>query len=231
MENLDYAELSAPFKNLIYQNPLAKESDTAKFILEGSANIDFPNNKLRLSSVLDPALGQAANYVYWCDELFPSDVLIEWDFMPLSETGLCIMFFSAQNQNGGSVFDAAPRNGKYDQYHSGDINAFHVSYYRLIPIHRDGEKLRTCNLRKSKGFFMAAQGGDPIPDLALCKEPFRISIIKHGPLVAFYVDAILSFSFYDDGIKYGPLLGGGSIGFRQMSPMVGEYANLKVFTL
>ena len=231
MSSYDYDDAAARFKVPVYQNALASFADISGFKLEGTAKIEFPNGRLRLSSVLDPALGQAANYVYWCDKLFPSDVLIEWDFTPLAESGLCIMFFSAMNCQGGSVFEAAPRTGSYEQYHSGDINAFHVSYYRLIPILRDGERLRTCNLRKSKGFFMVAQGGDPIPELTLCKPPFRISIIKNGPLIAFYIDSILCFVYYDDGLSYGPLLGGGHAGFRQMSPMVGEYANLRVFTL
>jgi len=231
MVNFDYISTTAPFRVPVYENALASAADVTGFKLEGKANVDFPNGRLRLSSVLDPAIGQAANYVYWCDTVFPSNVLIEWDFTPLSQSGLCIMFFSARNCQGGSVFEAAPRTGRYEQYHSGDINAFHVSYYRLTPIHKDNERLRTCNLRKSRGFHMVAQGGDPIPELALCKPPFRISVLKHGPLVAFYIDRILSFTYYDDGVTYSPLLGSGHAGFRQMSPMVGEYANLTVLTL
>ncbi|MCL2833744.1 MAG: YesU family protein [Treponema sp.] len=231
MPNFSYENIMAPFKTPVYQNALASAADVVGFRLEGTAKVDFPDGRMRLSSVLDPALGQAANYVYWCDRELPSDVLIEWDFTPLSQTGLCMMFFSAKNCNGGSVFDAAPRSGKYNQYNNSDINTFHVSYYRLLSIHNAGEKLRTCNLRKSKGFHMAAQGGDPIPELKYCKPPFRLSIFKNGPLIAFYVDRIPSFVFYDDGETYGPLLTGGHMGFRQMSPTIGEYANLTVRTL
>jgi len=231
MQNYTYEKMIAPFTVPVYENPLASPADVAGFRLEGTANVDFPNGRMRLASVLDPELGQDANYVYWCDKEFPPDILIEWDFYPLSPSGLCMFFFSARNSRGGSVFDAAVRTGRYEQYMKGDINTFHVSYYRMIPIHKGGEKLQTCNLRKSKGFHMAAQGGDPIPDLSLCKPPFRISVLKHGPLIAFYIDRILSLSYYDDGVTYGPQLGGGSVGFRQMSPMVGEYGNLSVFTV
>ena len=232
---LDYSQCVSPFTAAVYKNALSSEDDTAGFILEGTAGVDFPNGRMRLSSILDPALGQSANYVYWCDREFPSDVLIEWEFTPLAASGLCIMFFSARNQQGGNVFDAAPRTGRYEQYYNGDIDAFHVSYYRTNAL-RDakGEGLRLCNLRKSKGFYMAAQGGDPIPELDLCRSPFppfRISILKHGPLIAFYIEKILSFAYWDDGEKYGSLLGGGNIGFRQMSPMIGEYANLTVKTI
>ena len=227
----NYLQTTEPFTVPVYENPLASAKDVAGFVLEGTANVDFANGRMRLSSVLDPALGQAANYVFWCDREFPSDVLIEWEFTPLAPSGLCIMFFSAKNRKGGSVFDAAPRTGRYEQYYDGDIDAFHVSYFRTNSV-RDikDEKLRLCNLRKSKGFHMAAQGGDPIPELELCRPPYLISILKHGPLVAFYVEKILSFAYLDDGVTYGPLIGGGRLGFRQMSPMVGEYANLRVRT-
>ena len=229
--DFSYEKATAPFKNLFYHNPLFSENDVKDFILEGSAEIDFPNRKLRLSSIMSPELGQAANYVYWCDKEMPSDQLIEWEFTPLSESGLCIMFFSAKNIQGGSIFDAAKRTGPYNQYHSGEINAFHVSYYRIIPLILDGERLRTCNLRKSRGFHMASQGADPIPELKLCKPPFLISIVKHGSLVSFYIDKILCFTYNDDGKEYGSLLEGGHIGFRQIAPMTAEYSNLKVYTV
>ncbi|MCL2363735.1 MAG: YesU family protein [Defluviitaleaceae bacterium] len=236
MFNLNYAYTTADFTVPVYKNALASAADTKHFILEGTAKVDFPNGKMQLSSVLDPELGQAANYVYWCDQEFPSDALIEWEFTPLAESGLCIMFFSATNLTGGSVFDANPRTGRYEQYYNGDINAFHVSYNRTNAV-RDvpkAEGLRLCNLRKSKGFHMAAQGGDVIPELSLIRPPyppFLVSIVKRGPLVAFYIEKILCFFYHDDGVTHGPLLGGGRVGFRQMSPMVGEYANLNVRTL
>jgi len=233
--NFDYEYVTSPFTASIYKNTLACAEDVRDFVLEGTANIDFPNGKMRLSSVLDPALGQKANYVFWCDKEFPEDVLIEWEFTPLAASGLCIMFFSAVNSVGGSVFDANPRTGQYEQYYDGDINAFHVSYNRTNAVRTpEGEGLRLCNLRKSKGFYMAAQGGDPIPELDLCRKPyppFLISIVKHGQLVAFYIERIPVFVYHDDGVTHGPLLGGGRIGFRQMSPMVGEYANLTVRTV
>jgi len=233
--NFDYKHVTQAFTVPVYENALACAQDVSKFVLEGTANLDFPNGKMRLSSVLDPSLGQKANYVFWCDKEFPADVLIEWEFTPLAASGLCIMFFSASNSVGGSVFDANPRTGQYEQYYDGDINAFHVSYYRTNALRMpDGEGLRLCNLRKSKGFYMAAQGGDPIPELELCIKPyppFLISIVKRGSMVNFYIERILVFAYHDDGVTHGPLLGGGRVGFRQMSPMVGEYSNLTVRTV
>ena len=91
--------------------------------------------------------------------------------------------------------------------------------------------LFTCNLRKSYGFYLTCQGGDPIPDVSDAQGPYHISIVKKGPVVAFYVNELEIYRFEDDGQTYGPLLGGGKIGFRQMAPMVGEYADLKVYAL
>jgi len=86
----------------------------------------------------------------------------------------------------------------------------------------------TCNLRKSYGFHMVAQGADPIPPVADATPPYRIQVIKCGAEVAFSINELPIFNWRDDGISYGPVLGGGKIGLRQMAPLVGEYANLIV---
>jgi hypothetical protein len=55
----------------------------------------------------------------------------------------------------------------------------------------------------AKGFHLAAQAADPLPDAADAPAPFRIA-----------------------HLKYGAAPGGGRIGFRRMAPLAGEYANL-----
>lgn len=221
-------------KSLIYKNPLARYEDVKDFILEGQADISFPEGVMRLSSALDPALGQAANYVLWCNEDFPSDVMIKWKFRPLSEIGLCIMFFSAQGCGGEDIFDEKlkKRDGRYGMYHSSDINAFHVSYYRTNFRTVEGEPaMRTCNLRKSRGFYMVAQGGDPIPELEYCRGFYDLVIVKKDNNISFYVNSVLVLRFCDDGKTFGAPLAGGKIGFRQMSPMTGEYCDLEVYEI
>jgi hypothetical protein len=176
----------------------------------------------------DPEEGQAANFVFWCPEDFPSDIAVTWDFWPVREPGLCILFFSATGDKGQDLFDAslAPRMGQYGQYHSSDINALHVSYFRRK--HPRERAFQVCNLRKSYGFHMVAQGADPLPSVDDVLPPYSITIIKCGAEVAFYIRDLPIFHWVDDGESYGPLLGGGKIGFRQMAPLIGEYANLKV---
>ena len=143
---------------VIYENPLDSKECIKDFILEGEADISFPDGAMRLKSVLSPEEGQKANFVLWCPMSFPSDIMIEWEFRPIKEPGLAMLFFAAKNRNGGSIFDELldKRTGEYNQYHSGEINTYHVSYFRRKePAER---AFHTCNLRKSYGFNLVAQG-------------------------------------------------------------------------
>lgn len=218
-------------KKLIYENKLSCEKDVKDFILEGGAEIYFENGKMRMKNALSADLGQKANFVYWCPLDFPENVMIEWDFKPIEEPGLAIMFFCARGCNGEDLFDKslAPRDGQYALYHSGDINAYHISYFR-----RKWEEERafhTCNLRKSKGFHLVAQGADPIPDCEDAAYAYHICIMKKDGKIDFSINDLTVFSWFDDGKEYGSVLGGGKLGFRQMAPMIGEYSDLKVYEI
>ncbi|MBE5830252.1 MAG: DUF1961 family protein [Butyrivibrio sp.] len=213
---------------LIYENHLAKKEDIEGFVLEGQADISFPEGAMRLKSVIDPSEGQKANFVLWCPVSFPSDVCIEWEFKPIKEPGLAIMFFAAKGRNGVPVLDnsLAKRTGEYPQYHSGDINAFHVSYFRRKET--DERAFHTCNLRKSYGFHLVAQGADPIPDASKDSQWYRIRVVKRSGHVTFFINDLQIFEFIDDGMTYGDILTSGCVGFRQLAPMVAEYRNLRV---
>lgn len=218
-------------QDLIYENPMSCEADIASFVLEGNAKISFPEGALRMENAMDASLGQKANFVLWCPEEFPEDVYITWDFKPIKEPGLAILFFAAKGINGESAFSESltKRTGEYVQYHHGDINAFHVSYFRRKE--PDERAFHTCNLRKSYGFHLVAQGGDPIPDADEVTGSYKMAVLKKDNKVIFYVNDLEVFKFEDDGETYGPLLGGGAIGFRQLAPMVAEYSNLKVYKI
>jgi hypothetical protein len=214
--------------DVIYENALASPSDVEGFRLEGEAKVSFPNGRMRMENLRDPSEGQKSNFVYWCPEDLPADVAITWDFWPVREPGLCILFFSAKGMKGEELFDPslAERTGEYQTYHHGDINAFHISYFRRRwPQER---AFHTCNLRKSYGFHMVAQGADPLPDVADATPPYESRLIKCGAEIEFSINELPILTYRDDGETYGPLLGGGKIGFRQMAPLVGEYANLVV---
>lgn len=212
----------------IYDSPLAADAHTASFVLEGFAEISHSEGVMRMENRLDPSIGQEANFVYWCPEVFPDDIEIAWDFTPLREPGLCMLFFAARGRDGADLFDPSleRREGVYRQYHSGDIDALHVSYFRRKAAKE--RALNVCNLRKSRGFHLVAQGADPIPTVADASGPYRIRVVKSGPDVQFGINGLTLFEWRDDGSAYGPVLDGGRIGFRQMAPLVASYGNLTV---
>lgn len=218
-------------EKLIYENPLSCEEDIRDFVMEGKAIITFPEGKMRMENAMSAVEGQKANYVLWCPVDFPADIKIQWEFTPIREPGLCMTFFAAKGRGGEDLFDPslAVRTGEYALYHHGDINAFHVSYFRRKE--PDERAFHTCNLRKSYGFYLTSQGGDPIPDADEAAGPYRIMILKKGNVVSFRINDMEVFRFEDDGKTYGPLLGGGKIGFRQLAPMIGEYSDLKVYAI
>ncbi len=218
-------------KKLIYENSFENEESVKDFVLEGQARITFDDGCMRMENALSAENGQKANYVYWCPVEFPSDVEIEWEFRPIKEPGLAILFFAAKGIKGESIFDESlqKRTGEYSLYHHGDINAFHVSYFRRKE--PDERAFHTCNLRKSYGFHLVSQGADPIPDASEDAQWYKLKAVKKGSRVSFSVNELEVFYFEDDGKTYGPLLEGGYIGFRQLAPMIGEYRNLKVYEI
>jgi len=219
-----------PYKlgKVIYHNPLASAEDVKDWRMEGDAAVTFPNKRMRMANHRDPGEGQAANFVFWCPRDFPDNIAISWDFYPMREPGLCILFFAAKGRNNRDLFDPslAERTGQYQQYHSSDINALHVSYYRRM--FESERRFHTCNLRKSHGFHLVCQGADPLPDVEDARPPYRIQLVKMGPQVHFAIDDLPILTWTDDGRTYGPVLAGGKIGFRQMAPLIAEYANLTV---
>ena len=112
---IDFNELRG---EILYDNPLASPKDVADFVLEGKAHISFPDGKMRLENAQSEELGQKANYVFWCEKVFPADFLLELDFRPLREPGLAMLFFAAAGREGQSLFDPAlrERTGEYAQY-------------------------------------------------------------------------------------------------------------------
>lgn len=215
---------------VIYENPLCCESDIEGFVREGDLKVSFENGCMQLESVRDPNEGQAANYLFWCPEVFPDHIKIEWKFHPLNEPGLAMMFFSALSKNGNSIFEPglAERRGEYPQYNHGDINTYHLAYFRRRMA--DERLFHTCNLRKSYGAHLVAQGGDPIPEAIEAKVFYNLCIVKDGPDIEFYINDLKVLSYHDDG-EFGPHLGEGYIGFRQMSPLKAEYKDFRVTSL
>lgn len=217
--------------SLLYTNPLANEKDIEDFILEGQAQLRCTGKSLIMQNTLSPNLGQKANYVLWCPETFPTNIRITWEFRPLGQEGLSMIFFGAKGVEGQELFDKdlQTRDGIYNQYHHGDINTFHLSYYRRKE--EDEKAFHTCNLRKSHGFHLVAQGADPLPNAYPNMEFYKLTLDYRPEYISFSINGLRVLEFFDDGKAYGPHLKDGKLGFRQLAPLTGEYRNLKVFKL
>jgi hypothetical protein len=215
---------------LLYENPLSRPDDVADWTVEGNAALTFPQDRLRMDSRDDPDEVDEPHFVHWCPERFPDGIKIGWDFYQRSVHGLCMLFFAASGLDGEHVLDDSldERTGIYSQYFDGDIDTLHASYYRRNPFNTPEISFQTINLRKSKGFHLVERAGDPLPGVVHAEAPYRIEVVKHGPEVSFSIDGLEVLNWVDDGESTGPVLGEGSIGFRQMGRTTAEYENLQV---
>jgi len=224
---------------LLYRNALESASDVATWISEGPVQATSSSSKDGRALELSSSGGPDDHFTFWCPEAFPSSIRITWDFTPVSEPGLAMLFFGASaispttDNPDSSIFSPSlsPRNGSYPQYHSGDIRTLHVSYFRRR--WEDERAFHTCNLRKSPGFHLVAQGADPLPPVKDARGAFyRIEVVKDGMNVKFSIDGLKLFEWMDEEDDLtGPVVGGGRIGFRQMAPLVARYRNLEVWQL
>ena len=211
--------------NLIYENKLAHPDDIKNWVLEGPAKVEFKENWMHLFSP-----GEEGHHVLWCPEDFPSNFMAEWELQNQeTDAGLCILFFSALGVNGESIFDSSfsKRNGVFSQYTKSDqFNNYHISYYANG---KDNREREVAHLRKNKGFNMVQVGeiGIPVKSTAIHK----MQLIKNGPHITCFVDNRKIIDWTDDGKKYGPVLGKGKIGFRQMNWTHFRYRNLRVYSL
>jgi hypothetical protein len=216
----------------VYRNALATPSDLDGWVAEGPVAVEHRDGGMVLSSSADEAAlvadgrGDHAHFTLWCPQVFDADVEIAWDVRPLAGDGLAMLFFAATGTQGRDLFDPslAERTGYYPQYHSGDVSTLHVSYLRRKWANE--KRFRTCNLRKSPGFHLVAQGADPLPGPDDADGHYRVRVIKRGADVSFAVDDLTLFTFHDDAP-----LGAGRLGFRQMAPLVAHYRNLEVTPL
>ncbi len=212
----------------VYRNPLAAPADLRGLRTEGDVALTTPLGRLRMESRRPASEGQRANFVVWFPCLLPEEFTVQWRFWPLAEPGLAMVFFCARLRGGGDACgeEAAPRTGEYDQYRYGDIDTYHLSYFRRSS--PDERRLRTVNLRRSHGFRLLGQGADPIPEVAAAGAPYHLLLARERGRVRFCVDGLTVLDAPDAADGAPPLPGGGRLGFRQLAPMIAEYSDLVV---
>lgn len=215
---------------LIYERSLDSESDVRDWVMEGPGVVTFEEGWMRLySGNPDGADGRHGHFVYWPDVVLPEDFIAEWEIQFLDPVGLNIVFFCATGRGGEDVFDPAlaARDGDFRQYHSGDLNSYHASYFSNTPGHFGRN---TAHIRKNHGFFLVANGPVLI-HAGNWAETHTVRVMKNGNRIELSVNGETSVEFTDDGKAYGPVLGTGRFGLRQMQWSDARYRNLRIYRL
>lgn len=222
---LDAAELAG---ETIIENPLATEKDLDDWVMEGYGDIGHENGWMTWKTSSTDEENEHGHSTFWMPDELPPDFVARWRVQPLSEHGLCIVFIAATAQNGGSIFDSglAPRDGNFNQYTKGDINSYHMSYYANTPFNPGRI---TCNMRKNSGFHLVENGPPGIP--AFSNDVHDVAVVKQGDHIQLAVDGRLVIDYLDDGQTYGPVLGRGRFGLRQMRWMEAQYRDLIICRL
>ena len=214
------------WKHPLYQTTFDDPAEVKDWRLEGGKSVSIADGKL----VLESESGKATNanhLVCWLTREMPADFLLEFSVRPQDrKVGLNIVFFNARGIHGESIFDPslAPRNGLFKQYHSGDLNNYHISYWA-------GDR-GTANVRKNQGFHLVAVGKDLVNSAPA--DAFQtVRLYKHGGTIRLMVDGVVSVAFDDDGKAWGPAWNhSGWIGLRQMAHTIRcEYDHLKIYPL
>ncbi len=208
---------------LLYENTLADAGKVKDWVMEGPGKIEFQKDGMHMYSP-----DEKGHHVFWCPVDFPSNFIAEWEAQDIEiDAGLCIVFFAAKGLKGESIFDSTlPKRteGTFTDYTKGAMNDYHISYYANGKDHPGRE---FANLRKNKGFNLVLTGemGIPLDSKAVSK----VRLVKYGGHILMYIDERKIIDWLDDGVKYGKILEGGKIGFRQMQWTHFAYKNFKVW--
>ena len=206
---------------LLFEYALAKPDEVDGWRMEGTGAVEFHDGWMRMKSTSPDAPPGHGHLVHWCDRDVPADFLLEFEVRILTDDGLNIIFFCAKGRDGRDLLDPSldKRSGVFNQYTIGDIDCYHTSYFA-------GSGRTTTNLRKNHGFQLVATG--PVGIRAGDRAVHRVALLKTGGDIRLGVDGCCILDWHDAGDHYGPVLGNGKIGLRQMKPTVAEYRNLRV---
>ncbi|MCF7837715.1 MAG: YesU family protein [Candidatus Marinimicrobia bacterium] len=200
-----------------------------EWVLEGEgARAWTEGGRLHLAN--RTATGRATHAVLWNTRAFPADFLLEFGFAPAdANLGLAIVFFAARSRAGGGIFDLAlpARQADFPNYHTGELDCYHVSYWAIDP---KGRTRGFANLRKNHGFHVLGDGADLIAGQGA--GPHRVRLLKVGGHIQLEVNGQVALDRRDDGQQFGPVLGGGAIGLRQMKHSgAGSYTHFKLWEI
>lgn len=208
----------------VYRTGFDTNSVLQDWRMEGGQRASVIQGRL----VLENTPGQKESHlVYWLNRETPGDFLLEFTVRPQNRhEGLNIVFFNTRGAHGENIFDPAlkPRNAVFPQYHSSDLNGYHISYWA-------GAR-GFANVRKNTGFKLVATGPDRVVDAPA--EKFQVvRVYKRAGTIRLTIDDVIEVAYDDDGTTDGPVWNhSGWIGLRQMGHTGRcEYDSLAVYPL
>jgi len=224
-------DISGRKGKLLYTTRMNNEAGMKDWILEGPGIIEFRDEIMTMrSQIPNPADGSTGHFNYWCPENFPESFILEWEFKPLSNRGVSHLFFAATGKKGEDIFDPVlpERDGHFQQYINGEINNYYFIYFSNL------RNMRTTNmatvwLTKSGNQSVMALG--KIGIVPGVKKFHKMRIIKDGARMQLQVNGKVCLDFTDPGNRWGPILKGGKISFRQMAAVTAAYRNFTVWEL
>lgn len=217
---------------LLYSSKMDDKSALKNWVLEGPAEINFENNSMIMrSKIPNPPDLSTGHFNYWCPVEFPENFILEWEYKPLGERGVCHLFFAAKGKNGEDLFDSTlpERDGHYPQYHSGAINNYYVIYFSNMLYFRTSNMATSWLIKSNK---LASLVHGKIAVVPGEKRYHKMCLIKEGGHIQLLTDGRVCLNFTDPGgERWGQVYGDGKIGFRQMARVVAAYRNFSVWEL
>ena len=208
---------------VVYESLLADAAATPGWRMEGPGAVAFDDGWMVMSS--QRPTGPEGHIVHWCPADVPDRFVADWEIQLRSPQGLCIVFFAAAGPRGEDIFspELPKRTGAFTQYTRGAIDCYHISYVANTP-NQPGRI--TSNMRRNAGFHLVANGPPGIAPGS--QDVHAVRLIKDDAHMQLSVDGRVIIDFTDDGRQYGPVLGDGRIGFRQMQWTTAGYRGLRI---
>jgi hypothetical protein len=218
--------------DLLFESAMDTPESLDGWVVEGPGIMDFVDGSVVLHSAIPrPPDGSTGNFNIWAPMEFPENIVIEWEFKPFSDSDVALLFFAARGKAGEDIFAPflAPRNGHFQQYVNGDIDNYFVIYFSNRALIRTTNYSR-AGLFKSTGEAVLSQGSSGV--LPGEKTWHSLRMIKDGGHLQLQVDGRVVLDGTDSGTdRWGPVLGRGYLGFRQMARTMAAYRHLRVWEL
>jgi len=225
-------DISGRKGKLLYSSIFNNEDAMKDWVVEGPGHLEFQYDQLVMSSKIpNPPDGSTGHFNFWCPEKFPDKIIVEWEFMPLSEMGVCHIFFAAAGGNGEDIFDESlpGRDGHFQQYINDMINNYYIIYFSNRRLFRTTNFSTTWLMKCAKASLLTLGRTAVNPGE---KRFYKMCLIKDGPHIQLLADGKVCLDYTDsDAEKNGPALESGRISFRQMAVTKAAYHGFKVWEL